>query len=132
MKKHSHSITLNGIEVPFTECFIPHVDLKYYPENPRIYSIICSGNGDPSQEEIEKKLSDMDHVKQLIQSIKANKGLIDPLLVRDGDHLVLEGNSRLAAYRMLSKTDPIKWGNVKCRLLPSDMGVDLICALLGK
>jgi len=126
------SITLKGKEIPYKDCVLLNVDLQYYPENPRIYSIVCTGNGDPSQDEIEERLSSMDHVKQLIQSIKANGGLTDPLLVRDGDFLVLEGNSRLAAYRILSKVDPIKWGKIKCRLLPSDMGEDLIFALLGE
>ncbi len=74
----------------------------------------------------------MDHVKQLKESIKANGGLIDPLIVRDGDYIVLEGNSRLAAYRLLCKNDPIKWANVKCILLPSDIDDAAIFTLLGQ
>ena len=91
------SITLNGKEILYKDRILLNSELRYFPENPRIYSIVCDGNGYPSQEEIEERLSSMDHVNQLIQSIKANGGLIDPLLVRDGDYLVLEGNSRLAA-----------------------------------
>jgi len=132
MDEQHDKLTLGGREIPVRNRSISHTELKFYPENPRIYSIVCNGNGEPSQIEIEERLSVMDHVKQLAQSIKANGGLIDPLLVRDGDLLVLEGNSRLAAYRLLSRIDPIKWGKVKCRLLPSDMGEDLIFALLGE
>ena len=34
-----------------------------------------------------------------------NQGLIEPLIVRDDTFEVLEGNSRLAAYRFLAKSD---------------------------
>ena len=80
----------------------------------------------------KKKLSSMEHVNQLVQSIRANGGLIEPLIVRDGDYVVLEGNSRLAAYRILAKKDPIKWSKVKCTVLPSDISEDLIFKLLGQ
>jgi hypothetical protein len=74
----------------------------------------------------------MDHVKRLIQSIRANGGLTDPVLVRDGDFVVLEGNSRLAAYRVLARTNPIKWGMIKVKLLPTDVSDDTVFALLGE
>jgi hypothetical protein len=72
----------------------------------------------------------MDHVKELVQSIRANGGLLDPLLVRDGDNVVLEGNSRLAAYRLLEKENPVKWGEVKCDVVPRAVGDGQIFALL--
>ncbi len=105
--------------------------LQFYRENPRIYSIICADIGDLSQKEIEEKLQDMDHVKILYHSIKANGGLTDPILVRDGDLVVLEGNSRLAAYRMLAKNDPIRWGKIKCQILPKEIDDSDIFTLLG-
>jgi len=52
--------------------------------------------------------------------------------VRDGDFVVLEGNSRLAAYRVLARNDAIAWGEAKVRLLPSDISEDLVFALLGE
>lgn len=52
---------------------------------------------------------------------KQNCGLIDSLIVRDGDFTVLEGNNRLAAYRLLCRTDAVTWGKVKCKLLPADI-----------
>ncbi len=125
-------LKLAGNEIPVKNCFLAHIDLKFYPENPRIYSIVCAENNDPSQNEIQSKLEKMDHVKQLVQSIKANDGLLDALIVRDGDYVVLEGNSRLAAYRLLSKNDPIKWGKVQCRLLPKNIEQSLVFALLGQ
>ena len=107
-------------------------DLKFYSENPRVYSILNSNGSEPSQDEIEEFMCAQDHVKQLKESIKSNGGLIDPVIVRDGDFVVLEGNSRLAAYRILNSEDPIKWGKIKCKVLPADIGDDAIFALLGQ
>lgn len=128
-----NSITIGSNEIPTRSVEIDQHSLLFYPENPRIYSLLnFSSLAAPDQEEIEEKLSTMDHVNELVQSIRANGGLIDPLIVRDGDFVVLEGNSRLAAYRKLAKKDPIKWGQVKCTVLPHDIGEDLIFKLLGQ
>ena len=106
--------------------------LQFYIDNPRVYSALRNVTDEPSQSEIEKLMTQMDHVKQLKLSIDSNGGLIDPLIVRDGDFVVLEGNSRLAAYRLLCKSDPIKWGMVKCKVLPKDIDDSAIFTLLGQ
>lgn len=107
-------------------------DLLFYPENPRVYSVLNMMGGDPTQEEIENHMCGLDHVKQLKVSIESNGGLIDPLVVRDGDFTVLEGNSRLAAYRLLCAVDPVKWGKVRCKILPGDINDSAIFTLLGQ
>ena len=38
-----------------------------------------------------------------------------------GDMVVLEGNSRLAAYHYLAGQDQNRWGKVRCTLLPADI-----------
>ena len=126
------SLKLGGKEVPVRNGYLPINDLSFYPDNPRIYSMIRRGSSIPSQDVILKRLCKMDHVKRLIQSIRANGGLTDPLLVRGGDLMVLEGNSRLAAYHQLARNDPIRWGNAKVRLLPKDISDKLVFALLGQ
>ena len=120
-KTIKNSITLCGGEVPYVFCYLSQMELRFYPENPRIYSVVYTGDEEPSQDEIQESLEEREHVKELVQSIQANGGLIDPLWVRDRDFLVIEGNSRLAAYRILSRKDAVKWGNVKCNLLPHDI-----------
>lgn len=125
-------LMINGKEIPVKICYISQSDLCFFPQNPRIYSSVCRGDQDPAQDEIEKELSSMEHVKQLKLSIEANGGLLEALIVRDGDMVVLEGNSRLAAYRILAKSDPIKWGRVKCNVLSSNIAEDLVFALLGQ
>ena len=126
------TLTIGGQEVQVKRGTMPQRDLLFYPENPRIYSIIRAGEVTPTQSEIETRLAKLDHVKQLVQSIRATGGLTDPLIVRDGDLMVLEGNSRLAAYRLLANPDPIEWGTVKVVLLPADISDNLVFALLGQ
>jgi hypothetical protein len=71
-------------------------------------------------------------VKELREDIKRNGGLLEPLIVRRGTWEVFEGNSRLAAYRQLAAKEPIKWGTVKCTVLPADIAESLVFALLGQ
>ena len=112
---------------------LPQEKLSFYVDNPRVYSVLNVTNGEkPTQKEIEELMTNMDNVKQLKLSIQSNGGLIDPVIVRDGDFVVLEGNSRLAAYRLLNKIDHDMWGKIKCKILPSDIDDASIFTLLGQ
>lgn len=126
------SITVRGKRVPTLERDISHGDLSYYADNPRVYSLVRGEKDDPTQEEIEAKLQDMEHVRELVQDIRRDGGLIDQLVVKDGTLEVIEGNSRLAAWRLLAAQDPVKWARIKCTVLPSDIQQPLISALLGQ
>lgn len=113
-------------------CELNQKDLLFYADNPRVYSTLHNyGDAEPSQADIESHMCSLDRVKELKESIKQNGGLINPLIVRDGDFAVLEGNSRLAAYRILAKQDPIKWSMVKCMILPANIDESTIMTLLG-
>ena len=126
------ALPLRGEQVPVRHGNMPHDELRFYTDNPRIYTLVGRSESIPSQKEIEEILCGMDHVNGLIQSIRAHGGLIDPVLVRDGDYVVLEGNSRLAACRRLASLDPVKWGMMRVTLLPADIRDDLVFALLGQ
>lgn len=132
MSWKADTITIRGKDIPVRTGEIEQSRLKFYVENPRIYSIVRADNAEPSQEDIQDKLQSMDHVKTLIQDIKENGGLMDAVIVKDGTFEVLEGNSRLAAYRWLFEKDPIKWGRMRCTLLPKDIHDDDVFALLGQ
>lgn len=130
MKTENLTIGKKDFSAELTE--VNQADLKFYLENPRVYSVLNLAGVEPTQEEIERHMCNLEHVKQLKVSIESNGGLIDPLIVRAGDFTVLEGNSRLAAYRLLCETDPVKWGKVRCKLLPADISEDTIFTLLGQ
>lgn len=127
------TILVRGALIPVCVGQVRQVDLRYSVENPRIYSLVrTNGSAEPTQEEIERALQAMEHVRELVHDIRANGGLIDPLYVRSATLEVIEGNSRLAAYRYLAASNPIGWGLVKCALLPTDIDDSLVSALLGQ
>lgn len=130
--KLGETLLIRGVDVPVHTTTLPQAELRFFVENPRVYTILRGDGEEPSQADIERKLLEMDHVKALVQDIKRDGGLTDPVIVRAGKLEVLEGNSRLAAYRALAKSDPIKWGRMKVRLLPKDLDEALIFALLGQ
>ena len=87
------------------------VELLFYPDNPRVHNAVHSSeNENPSQEELEKKMCTLDSVKKLKVNIDAMGGLLQPIVICR--NVVLEGNSRLAAYRLLAKEDKEKWRKI--------------------
>lgn len=125
-------ITIGKEKYKVIKCELDQSKLKFFPENPRVYSVLNIGDEKPTQEQIEEVMCKDDRIKQLKESIKSNGGLIEPIFVRDGDMVVLEGNSRLAAYRLLCKQDPIKWAKIKVTLLPSNISDSAVFSLLGQ
>jgi len=111
---------------------VPQNQLFFFAENPRVHSLLHSDGTEPTQEEIQDELESMESVKELVHDIRRNGGLIDALIVRSGSCEVIEGNSRLAAYRCLAREDPIKWGKVKVTLLPEPVDSVVIDVLLGQ
>ncbi|RWN59374.1 ParB N-terminal domain-containing protein [Mesorhizobium sp.] len=128
----SGTLRLRGTDVRTVTRDVPYTELRFYVDNPRIYSFVRSDGYTPTQGEILKRLQGLDHVRELVQDIKSNGGLIDPLIVRNGDMVVLEGNSRLAAYHYLASQDQSRWGKVRCTLLPEDIDEKLVYALLAQ
>lgn len=126
------SLLILGKKVPTTLEMLPQQKLKYFADNPRVYSVVRANGKQPTQEEIQQQLSELEHVKELREDIRRNGGLLEPLIVRGGSFEVLEGNSRLAAYRQLAGKEPIKWGLVQCKVLPQDVDDALVFALLGQ
>ncbi|MCL2061342.1 MAG: ParB N-terminal domain-containing protein [Firmicutes bacterium] len=128
-------MTIGKKEYETIETQISQSELYFYEENPRIFSTISNfDSGVNIQEEIEKVLIVRDYVKELSSAIEQNGGLTDNVIIieRNEQYIVLEGNSRLAAYRLLAKKDPIKWDKMKCAILPADISEDAIFTLLGQ
>ena len=125
-------MNIRGQLIPVKTGMLKQAELRFYRDNPRVYSVVHGNGGQPTQDEIESALRKLDHVKDLVHDIKSHGGLIEPLLVRDDSYDVLEGNSRLAAYRILADKDPVTWGKVKCTVLPASIDPSLVSALLSQ
>ncbi len=126
------SVTISGKEIPIKHGELEQSTLRYYAENPRLYTVLGPDSELPDQDKIQEELQSRDHVKRLKKDIEANGGLLEPIIVRDGTFEVLEGNSRLAAYRSLAMKNPKKWGKMKCQILPGDIDDAQIFTILGQ
>ena len=129
MEETKHVITIGNRNITVIEREIEQRDLVFYKENPRVFTAIQSlGEAERTQEKIQEIMINRDHVKTLQSSIKAHGGLMVPIIVKG--NVVIEGNSRLAAYRRLSREDPKKWAKIKCSVLPDDFSEEMIDYLL--
>lgn len=130
MEASTRTIMIGKTPVVVTDTELNQQDLEYYAENPRVFTALQSSGEDiPSQATIERIMQRLDSVKKLKVSIESNGGLMNPIIVRK--NVVLEGNSRLAAYRLLASKDPIKWTKIRCAILPDDIPDELVFNLLG-
>lgn len=130
MEASTRTIMIGKTPVVVTDTELNQQDLEYFAENPRVFTALQSSGEDiPSQATIERIMQRLDSVKKLKVSIESNGGLMNPIIVRK--NVVLEGNSRLAAYRLLASKDPIKWSKIRCAILPDDISDELVFNLLG-
>ena len=132
MSQDEDYILIRQKKIPAVSREIPHEDLNFWPDNPRVYSLLDRSKSEPDQDDIYRSMLKLEHVRTLRHDILDNGGLIDPIIVRDGDFVVIEGNSRLAAYRSLAKDAPAKWNLVRCRVLPRDIRDADVYAMLGQ
>jgi len=123
------TLNIGERELHVEEGLFPVNSLFFYAENPRIYTLLQTSK--LSQSEIETEMRKFDHVKQLAQSI-SKVGLIDPLIVRKKDMAVLEGNSRLAAFRILGERDSKTYSKARCKLITDDITDEDVDTLLGQ
>lgn len=123
-------ISIAGKDIIVIDKVLCQRDLEFYPENPRVFTALQSlDDPNPSQEQIQKIMVDkVPSVKTLKANIKAHGGLMVPIIVKG--NIVIEGNSRLAAYRLLAKEDAEKWKMIRCSVLPDDFSQEMIDYLL--
>jgi len=122
-------INISGIRIPCRNEQKNIHDLEYFSDNPRIASIIEKHDGKVTQEVIHDKLWDRNETHKLQTRIREDGGLIHPVLVHDKE--VIEGNTRLCAYRELYKqTKNEKWLYINCRILDTSIDKKQLYRLL--
>jgi len=136
MKMENNIITVGGNKIATEIKELDIFKLTYWRENPRVDSIIKEKfpSRSVTEADIEQELWALGSVKDLYQDIKQNKGLIDEILVKN--NLVLEGNSRLCAYRFLHKKATTKdekemWAKIRSRIIPDETADEVIFTILG-
>lgn len=130
VKKFADStISIDGKQFQVKSGELDQVMLRFYPDNPRVYTAIHQYSSTPIQSEIEEHMCELSHVENLKKRIVQHGGLLEAVIVKDTTFDVIEGNSRLAAYRLLKG----KAGFQKMRVivLPSDIEDHYIFSYLG-
>ena len=131
-------IAIMGQDIPARHERIAIDQLHFLPDNPRVYAAIremtdfADLTPDEKQVRIYQRLLQEPSVKNLIPEIERDGGLQDPIIVRHDTRQVIEGNSRLAAYRKLKDDkDDDKWTYIRC-LVVSTLTDDQQTRLLGQ
>lgn len=113
------SFHIRGSEVPYTVEEMDISKLKYFPGNPRVYTALRKISDDhPDQEQIEEVMFKEEHVRKLRSRIESDGGLMEEIIVLRDTMEVVEGNSRLAAYRQLARmSSGMGWDKIKCKVV---------------
>ena len=121
-----NEIKILGEVIKISNDYLPIDELKFMKDNPRVYSCI---HGEPDfdnlpevvqQERIFENLKKEPSVKNLKSEIKRHGGLMEQILVRFDTKQVIEGNSRLAVYRILhEETKDENWELIPCNIVSS-------------
>ncbi|MEA5115670.1 MAG: hypothetical protein VB050_16760 [Geobacteraceae bacterium] len=126
------TITVMGREITYEIKDVDISELEYYSENPRINYIISKHPPEKiTQELIEQELLKLDSTKERIKDLEENKGLIDEVYVLGNK--VVEGNTRLCAFRRLSQKykNDSRWKTIKARILHPSVNDEELFYILG-
>jgi len=128
MSNQNH-ISLSGKDIPIKHEKIDIFNLKFYPENPRIASIIDKSK-DKSETFIDNELWNRNETHDLKRRIERHGGLIHEIIVWKGH--VLEGNTRLCCFRHLyNEYEDDKWKKIDCTVIIGDITKKEINSLLA-
>lgn len=139
MTKDENKIAILGDELHASHENIPIENLKFLPDNPRVYAVIREMDDfhDLTQEEKQERIYECllkePSVKNLRPEIIRDRGLQEPIIVRWDTKEVIEGNSRLAVYRKLNKEfqDEDLWKEIHC-LVVAELTDEQQTRLLGQ
>jgi len=127
-----NTITVMGRIITYEIKDIDINDVQYYSENPRINYIISKyPKNEITQDLIQNELLKLEQTRERIKDLEENKGLIDEIYILNKK--VIEGNTRLCAFRMLSKKypDEKRWKTIKARILQDDVSEEELFYILG-
>ncbi len=126
------TITVLGRDIKYEIHDVDIHSVEYYKDNPRINYIISKFPPDEvTQDLIEKQLLGLDSTRERIKDLEENKGMIDEVYILRNQ--VVEGNTRLCAYRRISQKNPTddRWKKIKARILPDDVTEEELFYILG-
>ncbi|MBL8199674.1 MAG: hypothetical protein JNK40_01765 [Chromatiales bacterium] len=134
--EHVDELVLAGTRVQVRSLDLPLDEAELDSTNPRIANTVALNHlseGPAMQRHLENTLWGDPDVRQLYQSIRENKGLVERIIVR-ADGVVAEGNCRTVVYRKLRTNFPNDptWKSIPARILPENISQKQIDILLGE
>jgi hypothetical protein len=136
MVEHVDEMVLAGARVQVRAIELPLDDVELDSTNPRLANTVTLNHlteGHAMQRFLEDTLWADSDVRQLYQSVRENRGLVERIIVRSNG-VVAEGNCRTVVYRKLRATFPNDptWKKIPARLLPGNITQKQIDILLGE
>jgi ParB-like chromosome segregation protein Spo0J len=134
--EHVDELVLAGTRVQVRALDLPLDEVELDSTNPRLANTVALNHlseGPAMQQHLEETLWGDPDVRQLYQSIRENKGLVERIIVR-ASGVVAEGNCRTVAYRKLVTNFPHDptWKTIPARVLPDNISQKQIDILLGE
>lgn len=134
-KNTVRTITIADEQIPVVADEIPIGKVELDADNPRIREDLKKRDkklGPPSREELQKLILGLSGVDGLLKSIRDNKGLHEPIYVRQNG-VVAEGNCRTAIYLRLhaANRSDATWQKIPALWLPATVTEQQIAILQG-
>ncbi len=131
MSGEAEYLTVNNIKIPYSPKEVDIFKVDFYKENPRINYIVSKMTEEEvTSQSIYNALFQKESTKDLIKDIEENGGLLEPILVIN--NLVIEGNTRLCAYRrLLERTQDEKWKYIKANVVSVPVSKKTIYSILS-
>ena len=121
------TISILGEQIEINHDRMPIDQLRFLQDNPRVYAVTHGSvegfahlTVEEQQQLIFEKLSEEPSVQNLLPEVRRHGGLLEPIVVRLDTREVIEGNSRLAVYRLLRKREADgPWNRIPCHIISS-------------
>ena len=121
MNPEPNTTPICGRLVPYKDDVINIDELRFWEANPRVYAAVRGLPEWPQADSVRRQqliadcMETQESTRNVLEGLKLHEGQQEPLIVDLRGNIVIEGNSRLAALRILARDDPAHWGAAICR-----------------
>ena len=121
MNPEPNTTPICGRPVPYVDDVIDLDQLRFWEANPRVAAAVrglpewSGADSDRRQHLIAECMEKHESTRNVLEGLKLHRGQQEHLIVDLRGNIVIEGNSRLAAMRMLAHDNPGHWGAAECR-----------------
>ena len=121
MNPEPNTTPICGRAVPYSDDVIDIDELRFWDANPRVYAAVRGLPEWPQADSVHQQqliaecMETQESTRNVLEGLKLHEGQQEPLIVDLLGNVVIEGNSRLAALRMLARDDSAHWGAAICR-----------------